>query len=194
MWPAFWSNGAGGQWPRQGELDILEYWQTNDQSEVSFHTAVSDTDGCKLDQSLLRKDGCPQFKDVNNWYLPEQRYDCQTDYSKFPPWNGCAPMTEGSRKTGKEYAENPGVIAAERPMSSSRSSTSLRRRSPLTSPRAPPLSPIPGTGGSSPTTPTAPPRGPTLASALARVPLWPVPSPSCSTSSYAVGEAALNSL
>ena len=24
VWPAFWSNGASGNWPRDGELDILE--------------------------------------------------------------------------------------------------------------------------------------------------------------------------
>jgi len=112
VWPAFWSNGASGNWPTDGELDILEYWQSNDKSEVSFHTVESPADGCKLDKAQLNKKGCPHFDDVNNDFSPWMRYDCQTNYSKVPPHLGCAPST-GKRYTGEQYANNPGVIAAE---------------------------------------------------------------------------------
>lgn len=114
VWPAFWSNGASGNWPTDGELDMMEYW--NDAvSEVSFHTALSKADGCKLDKAQLRQKGCPQFEDVNNEFLPWQAYDCQTDYAKRPfPRLGCAPTSDQHRPlTGKQYAENPGIIAAE---------------------------------------------------------------------------------
>ena len=113
MWPALWANGASGNWPTDGELDILEYW--NDaKSEVSFHTPESAVNGCKLDKAALTKPGCPQFEDVNNKFMPWQRYDCQTDYSKFPPHLGCAPTSDSHpRYTGKQYADNPGIIAAE---------------------------------------------------------------------------------
>jgi hypothetical protein len=111
VWPAFWSNGASGNWPTDGELDILEYWN-HAKSEVSFHTAVSEEDGCKLDKEQLRKPGCPQFDDVNNWYLPWWAFNCQTDYNWFRL--GCAPTSaRHQRKTGEEYGTSPGVIAAE---------------------------------------------------------------------------------
>jgi len=114
VWPAFWSNGASGNWPKSGELDILEYWNDK-QSEVSFHTAISDKDGCELDKAQLRKKGCPLFNDVNNVYTPWRKgYDCQTDYNVFPPRLGCAPTSDNyTLKTGKEYSDNPGVMAAE---------------------------------------------------------------------------------
>jgi hypothetical protein len=113
VWPAFWSNGASGNWPTDGELDILEYW--NDvKAEVSLHTAVSEQNGCKLDKALLNKKGCPHFPDVNNAFTRWHAYDCQTDYTKFPQRLGCAPTSNASpRKTGEEYSNNPGVMAAE---------------------------------------------------------------------------------
>jgi len=113
VWPAFWSNGASGNWPRTGELDILEYWN-NAKSEVSFHTAISEADGCKLDKAQLKQKGCPHFADVNNKLMPWLAYDCQTDYSTFPPRLGCAPTSDQhTPKTGEEFANNPGVMAAE---------------------------------------------------------------------------------
>nr|AIA89543.1 CAZy families GH16 protein [uncultured Dyadobacter sp.] len=27
MWPAFWTLGVKGQWPSNGEIDIMEYYQ-----------------------------------------------------------------------------------------------------------------------------------------------------------------------
>ena len=113
VWPAFWSNGASGNWPRDGELDILEHWN-GAKSEVSFHTIADKADGCKLDPKQLNKEGCPHFADINNVYLPWLRYDCQTNYSEMPPHLGCAPQSDKHpRKTGQEYADNPGVMAAE---------------------------------------------------------------------------------
>jgi len=102
-----------GNWPTDGELDILEYWN-HAKSEVSFHTVTSKEDGCKLDKAQLTKRGCPQFDDVNNDLLPWLAYNCQTDYTKMPPHLGCAPTSDRHRRfTGEEYANNPGVIAAE---------------------------------------------------------------------------------
>jgi len=81
---------------------------------VSFHTAVSKEDGCKLDKAQLKKKGCPSFHDVNNDFMPWYASDCQTDYSKTPPRLGCAPTSaRHKRKTGEEWSNNPGVIAAE---------------------------------------------------------------------------------
>jgi len=94
-------------------LDILEYWN-HAQSEVSFHTASTEEDVCQLDKAQLTKSGCPQFSDVNNIYTPWMRYNCGTNYNTLPPHFGCAPTTDQQPlKTGQEYAENPGVIAAE---------------------------------------------------------------------------------
>jgi len=113
VWPAFWSNGASGNWPVDGELDILEYWN-HAKSEVSFHTVTSKEDGCRLNSSALNKPDCPHFTDVNNELLPWLRYDCQTNYSLVPPHLGCAPTSNQQiRRTGAEYASTPGVIAAE---------------------------------------------------------------------------------
>lgn len=110
VWPAFWTSGADGNWPSSGELDIFEYWN-NAKSEVSFHTSVSKVDGCKLDKAQLNKKGCPQFDDKNKDLRP---YDCQTNYTAFPPRLGCAPSPDHMvRKTGEEYSNNPGVMAAE---------------------------------------------------------------------------------
>jgi len=110
VWPAFWTNGADGNWPVSGELDIFEYWN-NARSEVSFHTSISKVDGCKLDRAQLNKKGCPHFEDVNKDLRP---YDCQTNYNAFPPRLGCAPSrSKDDRKTGEEYSNNPGVMAAE---------------------------------------------------------------------------------
>lgn len=113
VWPAFWSNGASGVWPTDGELDILEYWN-HAKSEVSFHTAISETDGCKLDLAQVAKKGCPHFADVNNKFTPWYAGDCQTDYNEFPPRLGCAPTSDQHKlKTGEEYSNSPGVISAE---------------------------------------------------------------------------------
>jgi len=83
-------------------------------SEVSFHTVKNPEDGCKLDKKILNQPGCPHFSDVNNLYDPFLQYDCQTNYTAFPPRLGCAPSSDQhERMTGEQYASNPGVIAAE---------------------------------------------------------------------------------
>lgn len=102
VWPSFWT--TGDNWPNEGELDILEY-AGEDAAKMSFHTGTG-ANKCKLDQALLNKPGCPAFPDQNG-----MGYNCETDY---PAKLGCAPFRDGvQRFTGEEWAQNPGVIAAE---------------------------------------------------------------------------------
>jgi len=102
VWPSFWT--TGDNWPNKGELDILEY-ACEDQGKMSFHAGTG-ANKCKLDPSLLNKPGCPAFPDANG-----MGYDCTTQY---PEKLGCAPYKAGMpRFTGEQWAQNPGVIAAE---------------------------------------------------------------------------------
>ncbi|KAJ6144199.1 hypothetical protein N7470_008094 [Penicillium chermesinum] len=44
-WPAFWMLGTGSQpWPAEGEIDIIEYVNTNQQNQMTLHTSP----GCSI--------------------------------------------------------------------------------------------------------------------------------------------------
>ncbi|PSR54615.1 beta-glucanase [Adhaeribacter arboris] len=39
MWPAFWTLGVSGEWPRNGEIDIMEYYRDSLLANVAWGTA-----------------------------------------------------------------------------------------------------------------------------------------------------------
>jgi beta-glucanase (GH16 family) len=41
LWPAFWTLGVKGQWPSNGEIDIMEYYKGNILANIACGTAVS---------------------------------------------------------------------------------------------------------------------------------------------------------
>lgn len=97
IWPAFWMVNSDIQWPKGGELDILEY--ANDESnKVAFHTDRA----CKLNVQKLRR--CARkIRQID----PKMIVSCYTNYSSNQL--GCMPPQV--RKDGEWYAKNPGVIA-----------------------------------------------------------------------------------
>lgn len=97
IWPAFWMVNSDIQWPKGGELDILEY--ANDESnKVTFHTDRA----CKLNVQKLRR--CARkIRQID----PKMIVSCYTNYSSNQL--GCMPPQV--RKDGEWYAKNPGVIA-----------------------------------------------------------------------------------
>lgn len=96
VWPAFFTLAPNAAWPDGGEIDLLEYVNT-DVSKSSFHTGGS----CKLNPSAVAKYGSMPDRNSMN-------YDCVTQY---PDRLGCAPNKW--MKTGQEWARSPGVVAAE---------------------------------------------------------------------------------
>lgn len=101
VWPAFWMNGAGGNWPNGGELDILEYANALT-SKVAMHTGTQNQ--CKLDSYEVNK--CGPFPDSNG-----MDYDCLTNYDSMKL--GCGPTSNNGQRSGPRWAESPGVIALE---------------------------------------------------------------------------------
>eukprot|EP00440_Ansanella_granifera_P009978 gb/GFBE01010820.1/.p1 GENE.gb/GFBE01010820.1/~~gb/GFBE01010820.1/.p1 ORF type:complete len:521 (+),score=77.56 gb/GFBE01010820.1/:1-1563(+) len=96
IWPSFWTVNSDYTWPMGGEMDILEY--ANDEAaRVSFHTDRN----CHLNAKKM--DACMNKEGVT----PAEATNCNTNY----PANlmGCIPRQV--KRTGKWYAENPGVIA-----------------------------------------------------------------------------------
>eukprot|EP00965_Chrysotila_dentata_P243728 6205586-Pleurochrysis_carterae.AAC.2 len=100
VWPAFWMNSGSGHWPDGGELDILEYVNFGD-SRISFHTGGSKH--CKLEPAVIQ--------DCDDFETGRVSYNCYTDYEAG--LNGCGPAKASSRRTGEEWAQSPGVLAAE---------------------------------------------------------------------------------
>jgi hypothetical protein len=101
VWPSFWTNAKGVEWPNGGELDVMEY--VNDfPSQSSFHTGKENK--CKLNAALLNKPGCAALPDTN-----KMGYECSTSY---PEKLGCAPNKYPLR-TGQQISGNPGVYAVE---------------------------------------------------------------------------------
>jgi len=41
MWPAWWTLGVKGQWPSNGEIDIMEYYESNLLANVACGTATA---------------------------------------------------------------------------------------------------------------------------------------------------------
>lgn len=96
IWPAFWLMNSDYLWPQGGELDILEY--ANDaESKVTFHTNKN----CSLAAAKL--DSCMKGPNVDRDVIKS----CYTNYTSNEL--GCKPPQ--IRRTGKWYADNPGVIA-----------------------------------------------------------------------------------
>jgi len=96
VWPAFFTLAPDAAWPDGGEIDLLEY-VNSDVSKSSFHTGGS----CKLNPAAVSKYGSMPDRNSMN-------YDCVTQY---PDRLGCAPNKW--MKTGQEWARSPGVVAAE---------------------------------------------------------------------------------
>eukprot|EP00445_Apocalathium_hangoei_P094121 CAMPEP_0204245514 /NCGR_PEP_ID=MMETSP0361-20130328/97669_1 /ASSEMBLY_ACC=CAM_ASM_000343 /TAXON_ID=268821 /ORGANISM="Scrippsiella Hangoei, Strain SHTV-5" /LENGTH=481 /DNA_ID=CAMNT_0051218719 /DNA_START=82 /DNA_END=1527 /DNA_ORIENTATION=- len=106
VWPAFFTLGAGVEWPSGGEMDILEY--VNDQgSMTSFHT----TKQCKLDPAQVNKYG--SMPDANLVANNNNNYNCLTKYCATCTSLGCAP-NKMPLLTGQQWASRPGVFAMQR--------------------------------------------------------------------------------
>jgi beta-glucanase (GH16 family) len=43
MWPAWWTLGVSGQWPSNGEIDIMEYYQSKVLANVACGTSTAYT-------------------------------------------------------------------------------------------------------------------------------------------------------
>jgi len=97
IWPAFWLTNTDILWPQGGELDILEY--ANDAgNKVSFHT----NQNCSLSRRKLEE--CMSGREnVDN----DAKLGCYTNYTS----NELGCWSQQVRRTGKWFAENPGVIA-----------------------------------------------------------------------------------
>jgi len=96
IWPAFWLMNSDYLWPGGGELDILEY-ANDDASKVTFHTNKN----CSLHGGTARR--CMARPDVDTDVID----DCYTNYTSNRL--GCKPPQV--RRTGRWFAENPGVVA-----------------------------------------------------------------------------------
>lgn len=98
VWPGFWAMNSDRVWPAGGELDILEYANT-EPSKVSFHVEK----GCRLDQRQLGS--CMNGAGVGS----PGPMDCATSY--FQNLFGCRPQQK--QYTGEWFSNNPGVLATE---------------------------------------------------------------------------------
>jgi len=106
VWPALWMLSPDAEWPKGGEVDILEY--ANDiGSRSSVHVDAVEN-RCRLDPALLTKPGCPQMVDAVFNFTGD--YDCATSY---PGRLGCAPNDLRQILSGEELARHPSVIATE---------------------------------------------------------------------------------
>uniref|UniRef100_A0A7S0FNA9 GH16 domain-containing protein n=1 Tax=Pyrodinium bahamense TaxID=73915 RepID=A0A7S0FNA9_9DINO len=97
IWPAFWLMNSDYLWPRGGELDILEF--ANDEgNKVSFHTSQNcSLNRRKLEECMKNREGVDS----------DVKAACYTNYTS----NELGCWSQQIRRTGKWFAENPGVIA-----------------------------------------------------------------------------------
>jgi len=96
VWPAFFTLAPNAKWPYGGEVDILEY-VNSDVSKASVHGGES----CTLNAQATQKYGKMPDRNAMN-------YDCVT---KYPSKLGCAPNKW--MKTGQAWSNSPGVIAMQ---------------------------------------------------------------------------------
>eukprot|EP00932_Pfiesteria_piscicida_P004654 SRR837773.14557.p1 GENE.SRR837773.14557~~SRR837773.14557.p1 ORF type:complete len:496 (-),score=107.07 SRR837773.14557:180-1622(-) len=97
VWPAFFTLGTHKEWPLGGEMDILEY-VNSDVSKSSVHMGP----GCVLKPSAVNKYG--DMPDRNDMSL-----DCHTDYGESKL--GCAPNKW--MRSGRSWSDHRGVVALE---------------------------------------------------------------------------------
>lgn len=58
MWPAFWTLGVAGEWPANGEIDIMEYYRNMLLANVAWSSAEINTPVWRTTKTLI-----DQFKD-----------------------------------------------------------------------------------------------------------------------------------
>ncbi|KAF8168197.1 glycoside hydrolase family 16 protein [Crassisporium funariophilum] len=91
IWPAFWT--VGGNWPKQGEIDILEGVHDNEHNQIAWHTAP----GCVLDSNATISGTISTDNGVN-------RTNCD---AKINSNSGCT-VTEWSRASYGPFFESQG--------------------------------------------------------------------------------------
>lgn len=71
-WPALWLVGAGGRWPEDGELDILEHVGSNPKRVSSaVHTAAA-SGGTAVSGKAYLPDACTRFHDYQMHWTPDR--------------------------------------------------------------------------------------------------------------------------
>ncbi|KIK06982.1 glycoside hydrolase family 16 protein [Laccaria amethystina LaAM-08-1] len=91
VWPAFWT--VGGNWPYNGEVDIIEGVHDNEHNQVAWHTAP----GCTLDTTANFTGTISSSDGVNH-----------TDCNSFINSNSGCCMTEWSRASYGPYFDSQG--------------------------------------------------------------------------------------
>jgi len=97
VWPSFWSTNTDVEWPAGGELDIIEFANT-ELSKITFHSGP----GCSLDSgktARCRPQGSRSYLSTN----------CHTSYYKG--LLGCYPMQ--IRRSGEDMSRDRGIAAIE---------------------------------------------------------------------------------
>ncbi|KAF9555563.1 hypothetical protein CPC08DRAFT_695392 [Agrocybe pediades] len=92
IWPAFWT--VGGNWPANGEIDILEGVHDNQQNQISWHTNA----GCMYDPSAQFTGTIPSDPVIGN------HTDCDANKNSN---SGCN-VIEMSRASYGPYFESQG--------------------------------------------------------------------------------------
>ena len=94
LWPAFWSFGPS--WPNSGEIDIIEYVNTNTNVTTALHTSY----------------GCDQYSAATDQYTGYAgTKNCYTGASGQPPNAGCG--FSGKKSTvGASFNQGGGGVYA----------------------------------------------------------------------------------
>lgn len=100
IWPAFWMVSSYFEWPKGGELDIVEF-ASEHPSMITFHTKGS----CRMNSERLRQ--CTPS--ILYWIDPQVSTTCDTDYSQKRM--GCHPPQK--RRNGQWYNMYPGTVVTE---------------------------------------------------------------------------------